>query len=213
LGLLVLKQLARPASSSEHGAGGKRFCPILLVKAERVMSKSSLNCFSPAIIALGLWLSATSVAFPQNTAAEQSRGPLVSVASLSGYIIQGTVNAERLEYLLQDSGSSKDHDSRLAQALATQNAAWSAILERVRSWKPTSQDVQQHVPQRLAELVSVAHTSLIESVSTIKKSPRYSWLAGRLASSLAKVNALQARLKQAIAPEGSGKQTAENRRQ
>jgi uncharacterized protein YhaN len=140
-------------------------------------------------------------AVPRIATAQKTQSLLASAARLSEYVIQGAVNDERLEYLLQNSGSSKNQQSQLRQALAEQNAAWSALLDRIKHWKPTPEDLQQHVPQQLTQLVSLAHSSLLQSVGTLKKSHQYAWLASRLVSSLAEVNTLQARLKAAVAPE------------
>jgi hypothetical protein len=133
--------------------------------------------------------------------AQKSQNVLASAERLSEYVIQGTVNDQRLQYLLQDPSSAVAPHSELMEALAEQNAAWSALLERMDSWKPTPQDLQQQIPQRLAQLVSLAHSSLLQSVRTLKTSHQYSWLAKRLVASLANVNTLQARLKEAISPE------------
>jgi hypothetical protein len=162
-------------------------------------SASGCNWLRVGIIAVTLPIA--TCALPSIGSAQKAPSLLASAERLSEYVIQGAVNDERLQYLLQNSGSSKNQHSQLMQALAEQNAAWSALLDRIESWKPTPQELQQQIPQRLAQLVSVAHSSLIQSVGTLKESHRYAWLASRLASSLAEVNTLQARLKEAIAPE------------
>jgi hypothetical protein len=148
-------------------------------------------------------------AFSSIGRAQKAQNLLASAARLSEYVIQGAVNDQRLQYLLQNSGSSnKDQKSELMDAFAEQNAAWSALLDRMEGWKPTPQDLQQQVPQRFVQLVSLARGSLLQSAGTIKKSHQYAWLAKRLASSLANVNTLQARLKQAIASELPQKSTS-----
>jgi hypothetical protein len=162
-------------------------------------SSSGFNWLRVGVLAAVLPILACAV--PTVATAQKAQTLLSSAARLSEYVIQGAVNDQRLQYLLQNSGSSKDQQSELMEALSEQNAAWSALLDRMESWKPTPQDLQQRIPQRLAELVSLAHSSLIESVGTIKKSHQYAWLGGRLVSSLAKVNTLQARLKEALVPQ------------
>jgi hypothetical protein len=137
--------------------------------------------------------------------AQKAQSLVASAERLSEYVIQGTVNDERLQYLLQDSGLTMAQRSKLMEALNQQNVAWSALLERMEGWKPTPQDLQQQIPQRLGQLVSLAHSSLVQSVRTLKKSHQYSWLTKRLAMSLANVDTLQARLKEMISPEPSPK--------
>jgi hypothetical protein len=141
--------------------------------------------------------------FPSGAIAQKTSGLLASAARMSEYVIQGAVNDERVEFLLQQSASSNHQDSRLIEALSEESAAWNALLDSIQVWKPTPQEIQQHIPQRLAQLVLLAHNSLLQSAGTIKKSPHYTWLAGRLNSSLAKVNALQEHLKRLLAPQFS----------
>jgi hypothetical protein len=140
---------------------------------------------------------------PTGVMAQKISGPLASATRLSEYVIQGTANDQRVELLLQQSAFSTRERSRLIEALSQENAAWNALLNRIQVWKPSSQELQQQIPQRMAQLVSLAHSSLLESVGTIKKSPHYTWLAGRLNSSLVKVNSLQACLKRMLAAQVS----------
>jgi hypothetical protein len=171
----------------------------------KLMRNRSASYSAVRITILAFWLLATVGVFPLSLTGQQSKAPVASVQSLSGYVIQGAVNDECLQYLLQDTVPSKDQNSRLMQALADQNAAWSALLDRLRGWKPTSKDLQAQAPQRLFQLISVAQNSLAQSVGTIKKSPQYEWLSGRLVSSLAKVDTLQSRLKEVLTPKPSEK--------
>jgi hypothetical protein len=166
-------------------------------------SSANWNLLRASIAAASVVL--TVYVFPSSTLAQKTSGLLASAARMSEYVIQGAVNDERVEFLLQQSPSSNHQDSRLVEALSEEGAAWNALLDSIQVWKPTPQEIQQQIPQRLAQLVSIAHNSLLQSAGDIKKSPHYTWLAGRLNSSLAKVNALQAHLKRLLASQGSEK--------
>jgi hypothetical protein len=135
--------------------------------------------------------------------AQKAPGPLASASRLSEYVIQGAANDERVQFLLQHPVDNEH--SMLIEALKEQSAAWNALLERIQSWTPTPQELQQQIPQQMAQLVTLAHSSLLQSVGTIKKSAKYTWLAGRLTSSLAKVNSLQSHFKRMLAPGTSEK--------
>lgn len=182
--------------------------PIMLsLSSARLSTRRLIFCVClPAVIC----------ALPLRSAGQQAKAPsrsMVSLETLSGYVIQGAANDERLQYLLEQPASSKEQVSKLRQALADQNAAWTSLLNAMKGWKPTPQDLQRQIPQRFVQLVSIARSSLVQSAGTIKKSTQYSWLASRLTSSLAKVDVLQARLKQVITPAPSETGKAGGRKQ